>query len=143
VRARSAAAEFLAEHLTPDDLAAVATYSANSGLKMLVGFTTDRQQRSRATESLGVLRREGVPNALGLAFELGGAESGMSRAEAEGRLDGDVESQLRSMITPYRNAEEATYRGKVMDYLNSLGQLADLLEAVQGRKQVILFSSGF
>ena len=58
VRSRSAAAEFLAEHLTPDDLAAVATYSANAGLKMLVGFTTDRQQLSRATESLGVLRRK-------------------------------------------------------------------------------------
>ena len=143
VRSRSAAAEFLAEHLKPDDLAAVATYSANAGLKMLVGFTTDRQQLSLATESLGVLRREGVPDPLGLAFELGGAEAGLGRADMGRALDGDVESQLRSMITLYRNAEEATYSAKIMDYLGSLRQLAEVLEAVQGRKQVILFSSGF
>ena len=89
------------------------------------------------------VKQEGVPDPLGLAFELGGAEAGLGRGDMGAPLDGEVESQLRSMMTLYRNAEEATYSAKIMDYLGSLRQLAEVLEAVQGRKQVILFSSGF
>jgi VWFA-related protein len=143
VRARQAASDLVRTGLGPGDLAAVATYSANAGVRILVTFTTDREQLARAIATLGVLRREGVPDPLGLAFELGGGEGGMSREEALGMIDGDVESQLRHVAAMVVESEMSAYRKRVEDYLSGLAQLGRALDAVRGRKQVILFSSGF
>ena len=43
----------------------------------------------------------------------------------------------------YQRAERTGYRDRVLNFIAGLGELAQGLEVVQGRKQVILFSSGF
>ncbi len=53
VRAREAAAQALLASLLPSDVAAVATYGGNSGMKLVLGFTSDRRQILAAIQSLG------------------------------------------------------------------------------------------
>src|SRR4051812_16390132 len=69
VRSRRAAIEFVAR-LAPSDLAGVATFSANHGVRLLVAFTPDRFQVRRAIETLGVLQLDRRADPLGLAYDL-------------------------------------------------------------------------
>ncbi|MBV8203094.1 MAG: hypothetical protein JOZ15_20965, partial [Acidobacteria bacterium] len=52
-RAREAVIGSLLTTLIPSDLVAVATYGGNSGMKMVLGFTSDRRQIVQAIDSLG------------------------------------------------------------------------------------------
>lgn len=53
VKARHAVSLSLLATLIPSDLVALATYGANQGLKLVLGFTSDRRQILRAIASLG------------------------------------------------------------------------------------------
>jgi hypothetical protein len=54
LRAQSAAERFLSGGITPEDLAAVRTISAEKGASVLVTFTSDRRQLVAAIRSLGL-----------------------------------------------------------------------------------------
>jgi VWFA-related protein len=68
LRASQAAARLVEEGLGPRDLVAVATASTRHGLKLLVGFTPDREQEVRAIETLGVTQKPDPSDPLGLTF---------------------------------------------------------------------------
>ena len=54
LKAREAVKGSLLTTLVPSDLVAVATYGANSGLKLALGFTSDRRQLLAAIDKLGL-----------------------------------------------------------------------------------------
>jgi VWFA-related protein len=54
LKARQAVKGSLLTTLVPSDLVAVATYGANSGLKLALGFTSDRRQLLAAIDRLGL-----------------------------------------------------------------------------------------
>ena len=54
MKAREAVKRSLLTTLTPSDLVAVATYGGNSGLKLALGFTSDRRQLLAAIDRLGL-----------------------------------------------------------------------------------------
>jgi VWFA-related protein len=141
VRSRRAAGEFIGR-LGETDLAAVATFSANHGLQLLVGFTTDRGQLLRAVDTLGVTQLDRRADPLGLAFDLTdvGAAAADSLPEETGSVIGDA---IRAVQLRFERSQEAQYRQRVMAFVDSLGALAQALSVVQGRKQVILLSNGF
>jgi VWFA-related protein len=146
VRARKAAQRIAEDGLAPSDLAAVATYSVNGGVKLPLGFTTDRQQLARALDTLGVLQLQKAPDPLGLAFDLWG-ELGLQQPEPKEGGSRYKEDELyafvREQVQLARRGEDAVYGQRVSGFLSSLRQLARTLDAVRGRKQVILLSAGF
>ncbi len=138
-RAQGAAGDFVRGSLAPSDLAAVATFS-QSGVQVLVRFTTDRAQLARAVSGLGVLETERLRDPLGIAYDLGVDRWGPGiAAPSENRLD----EYLRQMAQLMSRSEQTLYRQRVDSFLAGLEQLARMLDAVQGRKQVVLLSAGF
>ncbi|MCL4820377.1 MAG: VWA domain-containing protein [Vicinamibacteria bacterium] len=147
-RAREAALKALDEGLAPGDLAAAATFG-NSGLRILVGFTSDREQLRRAFLDLAGLQAERRTDPLNLAFDLGlrlgesgGLETDARRGDDPGR-GADMDAQLRVHLIQQDQVERRIYADRVRGFLDGLEGLARLLDSIQGRKQVLLLSAGF
>ncbi len=83
-RARAAVMKSLVNTLTPSDLVAVATYSQVSGLKLLLGFTSDLYQVSRVIASLAP-EKDTRPEAFQTA-QTASASVGQSDALVSGGL---------------------------------------------------------
>jgi VWFA-related protein len=143
MRARDAALGFVREAVAPSDLVAAATFG-HAGLRVLVGLTTDRLQLTQAIQNLGLVETERLRDPLNLAWDLGiidlvrpgGAGAGIPAASKSNDY----------LIDLYRmnlRNERVQYATQVTGYLGAMEQLGRLLENLQGRKQVILFSGGF
>ncbi len=146
LQSRRAASEFVEKALLPSDLAGVATFSTATGVKLLVGFTSDRQQLLKAVSGLDLQKLERKADPLMLTYDLpatGEPVGGNTKpgAEATSRTF-DIED-IRSYQVMYRQAEQEVYRRKVGSLLEGMVQLARALDAVAGRKQVIFLSGGF
>jgi VWFA-related protein len=146
VRARQAAQRFALEQLAPNDLAAAATISVNTGLRMLVGFTSDREQLRRAIDSLGFLNAERRSDPLGLVFDsspgFGSSTEGSGRQGGRSMRDEELAEQVRVMQLQYNRAAADDYRQRVGNLMKALSGLTRALDAVQGRKQLLYFSAG-
>jgi len=143
MRAREAAIGFVRDSLAPSDLAAAATFG-QSGVQILVGFTTDRAQLGRAISSLGILETQRLRDPLSIAYDLGAPPQGpgVSSPPPEGRA-GEMLEHLRVQALQLAKGEQALYRQRVDGFLAGFEDLALTLDSLQGRKQVILLSAGF
>jgi VWFA-related protein len=147
LRSRKAAAE-LVEQLGPNDLIAVATISVESGVKLLVNLTSDRDQAIRAISELGSGHIQEDLDPLHLAVEIGVEVAGMSREELMGQFDhspadGHVAEFIRDQMKQYKRNASEQYARNVSAYLQALSSLGGALDSVAGRKEVILLSAGF
>lgn len=161
VRARLAARDLVLNQLHPADLAAVATFSAEHGPKLLVTFTPDRAQLARAIDTLGIrgLLSRGSSDPLSFVLDtpqlraavdnsdlVGGASGGGSGTERELRREANesgVQENLRILGRQFDRNESSFERGRITNWSRQMGDLAKSLDSVQGRKQVVLFSEGF
>jgi VWFA-related protein len=172
MRARDAAARSLLETLMPSDLVAVATYGINSGMKLALGFTSDRRQIVKAIETLGytdLADHSQQPHLLaevaGLAaaldsFEAMLAQGNPSDPGATGRQRAaDARGQalaalsVATMQTALYQAvaqskanqrmDQAEARNDVTAMTQAFANLARMMDAVAGRKLVVFFSEGF
>ncbi len=141
VRAREAAHAFIDRDLRPMDLGAVATFSAQRGLTLLVGFTSDRSQLKKAIDTLGVTQLDRRADPLGLVYDL--REVGSVMADTQGAADATLDSYQRAIQMRFKRGEEENYRQRILSLIEALGQLAKAMGAMQGRKQVIFLSAGF
>jgi VWFA-related protein len=144
LKARKAALELLENGPQPGDLVAAAKFGPG-GVEVLLGFTPDRAQVARAVATMG--GGEGgarLRDPLALAYDLGFAPkdpSGKWGLEIEGNSrDPDFYRDTALLLA---RSERAAYRQRVLSYVGELQRLAQLLDSVQGRKQVILLSGGF
>jgi VWFA-related protein len=140
MRARDAAIQIVQERLLPSDLAAVATFG-QSGVQILVTFTPDREQLARAIGTLGLTETEApARDWLRIAWDMGvrpfGGKWGPPPKDP-------LEQLLIEMSKQMARADQAFYKLRVDGFLDGLDQLARTLDAVQGRKQVVLLSAGF
>lgn len=142
VRVREAAQQFVREQLQPADLVGAATYSSRSGLELLLSFTTDREHVARAIADLGLGETERPRDMLQLAFDSGALQA-VDRGEPVGANDARFAEELRELQAVSSRQDAAAYTAKVEDLLSAMKGLGEILDAVQGRKQVVYFSSGF
>ena len=143
LKARKAALELLETWPQPGDLVSAAKFGPG-GVEVLVGFTPDRAQVARAVATMGSAEGARVRDPLGLAYDLGFTPTDPSGKWglqlAEGGKDPDF---YRDMVMMQARSERNAYRQRVVGYVGDLQRLAQLLDSVQGRKQVILLSGGF
>jgi VWFA-related protein len=146
--ARRAAKQFVLGGMTDRDFAAVATFTVEKGVRMLVTFSSDRVQLARAVDTLGLTVTEDLSkDPLGFAFDIsrvGAASRGQSSGgeEKESRAAALIETlQTMQQVTKARVDEYS--RGRVAQLTQSFSGLARALDAVQGRKDVIYLSEGF
>jgi VWFA-related protein len=145
LKARKAALELLETWPEPGDLVAAAK-SGPGGVEVLVGFTPDRAQVARAVATLGSAEGARLRDPLGLAYDLGFAPkdpSGKWGLEISGKDNDKATEFYRDSVLQLARSERNAYRQRVMGYVGDLQGLAQLLDSVQGRKQVILLSGGF
>ncbi len=156
VRARQAATELVRTALHPSDLVALATVSAAEGVRLPLGFTSDRRQVEYAIDTLGLPQLvESVRDPLGFVLAdrqafgqagspggAGGGGGGGGGAAAEERPDAaaEIEQLLESMETGVRHA---TDRNRILDLTAQLASLAAVLRDIEGRKHVLFLSEGF
>ena len=148
-RIREAARKFVLDQMGPDDLAAVATYSVDHGLNLVVTFTPDRPQLAAAVQTLGFTAlTEKSPDPLQLTTMLSVpyeyvATGGQQPGSGGSKFEDEIQAQSRQAATAAKRSDDAYRRGRVTQLLQSFGTLAKALDSVEGRKQVIYFSQGF
>ncbi len=148
LKARLAAREALLHSLRPTDLAAVATYSLETGPRLVVTFTPDRAELARAIDTLGLASVVDQRSTDPLRFLLLPEDSlpkGMTPgAGASSARNEETLKENLTLITQMAQKDEKAYAtGRLTGYSRSLSDLAHALSSVSGRKQVILFSEGF
>jgi VWFA-related protein len=154
--ARDAAREFVSTQVHPNDLISVATFNLVSGLRMLCPFTLDRAQALDAVETMGLARAMSITDPAGFAFvpvfeEINSLrrDPGMDLGEASPGTGGgpgaavDPFEVFRATFADASRADFRRYREEVNEYIDQIGRLGDMLQAVRGRKHVVFFSAGF
>ena len=159
VKAREAAREMMRSSLHPSDLVGVATYSLSWGPDLVLGFTSDRGQLEAALDDLGLLQRNAGAGADPLAFMV--SLDGILRSPTDpslvdasqggsGALPGNrrhlqdlQRMHFEDLIQQQFRVDRTEAISQVRNYTRSFQTLADSLNAVRGRKQVLLFSEGF
>lgn len=151
VNARRAARDFVVTRMKELDLGAVATYSTEQGMKLLVTFTSDRTQLAAAIDTLGfpgladrspdplafVLTQPSGSNATGFSFVRGASASSSSG------FDVAIEEQLENLEVIRGKNFRAIYRDRVTRLLSSFADMAKALDSVAGRKHILYLSEGF
>jgi VWFA-related protein len=146
IRAREAAKELVLKGLHPEDLAAVALYSAQHGPRILLGFTPDRAQLELALDTLGDPKfGKRAADPLNLVFaELTAQPGTTARGGAAGGItDEAVRDYLQGLVGLVTKAERRELENRVANMTRQLAELARLLDSVEGRKYVVLLSEGF
>ncbi len=148
VAARRAARDFVLDGLSGADLAAVAVYSVEKGVRMLVTFTSDRAQLARAIETLGLEAPHAPGDPLAFAYDTSALHFGSRpefNADGAGRADAQAAliEHLQAMESINHARIDEYQRGRVRNLIRSFGELGQALDSVQGRKDVIYLSEGF
>ncbi|HVS32177.1 MAG TPA: VWA domain-containing protein [Thermoanaerobaculia bacterium] len=140
-RAQDAAREFVNEHMTPLDLAAVATSSADRGLKILTSFTNDRRFLNGMIATLTHEAGFKVADPLMLTSLTEGPLDPKSRPMADPNEGKAEERRQLNAITDQVAADER--RNRIRNQLRNYGAVARALDRLRGQKQIILLSEGF
>jgi VWFA-related protein len=145
-RSREAAIEVMRERLAPSDLAGVATYSATQGAKLVLNFTSDRQQVEQAIRALGYTDgSRSVADPLALTF-IEPSQMTASLPIVEGAATDPAqmaEDHLRLMQVTANKSDKRARQQQVTNLAKDFTTLARLLDAVPGRKDILYLSEGF
>ncbi|HUP47748.1 MAG TPA: VWA domain-containing protein [Thermoanaerobaculia bacterium] len=146
-KARKAAEDFVQVEMSERDLAAVATFTVEQGVRLLTSFTGDRALLKDAIVTLGHPKffRIADPLFISATVAPGSAASPSSGDASEGRAG--VENAFEELVDAVQRADQqatAEYRrARLKVQLEHFGTIAKVLDALKGQKQVILFSEGF
>ncbi|HXO28255.1 MAG TPA: VWA domain-containing protein [Thermoanaerobaculia bacterium] len=173
MKARDAASRSLLPRLLPSDLVAVATYGFKAGMHLALGFTSDRRQIVKAIDTLGytdLADRSQQPHLIGAVDAIANAYQSMQTMAASldtvvpgqtrGRDVGNAArgqaqaalalaelqlllSQVIAQSKANQRMDQAEVRNDVTAMTHAFANMARMMDAVSGRKLVVLFSEGF
>jgi VWFA-related protein len=131
VKAQKAVIDSLVKTLTPSDLAAVAVYSSTTGLRLVLGFTSDLRRILQAVASLGLGQigpgtSQASDSVLGAA-ELAKAVHGIGARMEEMATEGPPAP--RADLTLAQNAMAANAWALAQSFMNEFQQLLINFEA--------------
>ena len=140
-RARVAARKFIENEVRARDLVSVVV-ATPQGMKVLLGLSPDRVQMLQAINGVGRGDVGRNRDPLGIIFDTGVDATISVSSEPEGgqQIAAD-ESRERAFMLMRR--ERQVYAQKITEFLGGFQALARQLDAIRGRKNVILFSEGF
>jgi len=151
--ARRAARDFVLQGLNDDDLCAVATFSVERGLRLLVAFSSDRVQLARAIERLGLDAGRDRNDPLSFAYDPTVLKAAPAMPDGSGGAGIvsqrgstavlDMPDLQRSMDSFSRARDDDYERGRVRTLIQSLRDLGRMLDAIPGRKDIVYLSEGF
>ena len=142
--AQRAAKEFVLNGVSNTDFVAVATYTVEHGLHLLVTFSSDRVQLAHAIDTMGLDPSEQVSrDPLAFAFDIAKMTPVSSNLGGKESNAAAISETIRTMLSLSRARADQYMRSRVRRLTESLGQLGSVLDAVQGRKDVIYLSEGF
>lgn len=143
-RSRRAALDFVTRRLASSDLAAVATFDVNGGVRLVANFTEDRALAAHAIRTLGVPSLTRIRDPLALALDFSITDLQAAEALQEQALPQElVDTFARGQMVRMRSMDDQSYLHDVGTLLEGLDSLAAALGGVEGRKQVLYFSAGF
>jgi VWFA-related protein len=152
VHSRRAALEFIEHEMGPEDRAAIAMTSVETGPKLLINFTADRKQLIAALRLMGLPKGDQSRDPLAFAFVAPG-DPHMMDLVAPGSESGEqgiragLDAELIANLKLYANMAQKTVDEfaitRVSRHLGEMGSLATALDAVEGTKRIIYFSEGF
>jgi VWFA-related protein len=104
-RSRRAASDFVRRRLAPSDLAGVATFDINNGIRVVANFTEDRALLTHAISTLGVPSLTKIADPLGLAADLSITDLQAAESMQEAALPQElVDSFARATMIRMRSA---------------------------------------
>lgn len=145
-RAQSAAKEFVSSQISRRDLAAVATYTVEHGLQIVTSFTSDQAILDHAIATLGAPAYFKVADPLRIALS-SPLTANMVPTKAEGRVEEPPADIVLENLTQWSDmsvrANDQDLRGRLRKQFGTFANVARMLDALRGQKQVILLSEGF
>jgi VWFA-related protein len=148
-RAQEAARQFVTQNVQARDLVSVGTIEAERGFRLLTAFTTDRQLVASAIADPRAFRgndplqiaNQTVTFTADADLSAKRPPGGAGLAAGEGNAA--ATEFRREIATLTTKANEPYSRARIERSVDALGQLAKMLRAVPGHKQVIFLSEGF
>lgn len=144
-RAQDAARAFVKENVQPRDLVGVGTIEVDRPFRLLSAFTTDRELIASAIADPAKYRGADplqIANQT-VAFKIGSDPSApVSPAPVNGR-GAAAELEMKETAERMKGRNEQYVRSRIEKQVDQLGELAKMLRAVPGRKQIIMLSEGF
>ncbi len=144
-RARNYAKAFVLNDLAESDLVGVATFDFLNGIRLVANFTDDRRVVEHAIHTLGIPSLSKISDPLALAADIAGVDLAPDRrALNSGEMPTELINDVIAVLAMQaRRAEEQSYRAHVMTLIESFERLGRSLRRIEGRKQVVYFSTGF
>lgn len=145
-RASVAAKEFVTTQLGPRDLAAVATFTAEAGARMVTNFTRDKALLTTAVETLGHPKYFKVADPLMITATTNAPPTGTPDSTLGAGREG-LQAALAEMVgdtnRTTRKSNDSEARNRLRIQFTNLARVARVLDRMRGQKQIILLSEGF
>jgi VWFA-related protein len=141
-RAREAASGFIRTDLGPTDLAAVATFSVEQGVRLLTNFTTDRMLLGAAVETLGNPSYFRITDPLLVSAEVS-IPQGSGGAGDRSFVAESIKEQVADANRLAQQGDDAYKRSRLRNQLQQFQNVARVMDRLRGHKQIILLSEGF
>lgn len=139
-RAQEAARQFVKDTVQPRDLVAVGTIEAERGFRLLTAFTTDRELIASAMNDPAAFRGN---DPLQIANQTVTFKPQEELPGSGGGKKSEAAEHQREIAQLTTKGNEGFNRQRIERSVDALGQLAYLLRALPGRKQIILLTEGF